>query len=107
MLKKFVQGKPGCTLIESFLESNLAYLQDLEKTCSEEEVARYRNCFTFVKMREVFLKEKFSSVQLRLAEPHYYELSLDQRAQFLKTEKEYLCKTMVMENTSYNAEYEG
>ena len=107
MLKKFVQGKPANTLVEAFLESHLGYLEDLEKKCSEKEIDRYRNCFTFIKMKELFQRDQFSSVQLRLAEPDYYDKGLEERAQFLKTSKEYLCKTMVMENTAYNAEYEG
>lgn len=107
MLKKFVQGKPSSTLIESFLEARKSYLEELDKNKDEKEVARYRNCFTFVKMRELLIKNDFTSVQLRLAEPDYYDMRLEERADFLKTSKEYLCKTMVMENTAYNAEYEG
>ena len=102
-----MQGKPASTLIEGFLERNTTYLEELEKTCDETQLGRYRNCFTLVKMRELFMRHNFFSVQLRLAEPDYYSSSLEERAVFLKTSREYLCKTMVMENTGYNAEYEG
>ena len=107
MLKKFIQGKPANSLIEGFLEKHKQYLEDLDKSSSDKEIARYRNCFTMVKMRELFIRGGFSSVQLKLSEPEYYEMSLNQRAQFLNTSQEYLCKTMIMENTSYNPEFEG
>lgn len=107
MLKKFVQGKSSNTLIEGFLEARISHLEELEKKCSEQDIARYRNCYTMVKMQELLVRHGFTSVQLRLAEPNYYDLKLEERAQFLKTGKEYLCKSMIMENTAYNPEFEG
>jgi prolyl-tRNA editing enzyme YbaK/EbsC (Cys-tRNA(Pro) deacylase) len=50
-----------------------------------------------------FRSLKLASIQLKRAEPNYYDLSLDQRREFLKAPSTYhLCKTLVMENTDYD-----
>ncbi len=103
-MNKFVQGRPGNTLVEAFVERHLSTLQKTEK---EEDVVRLRNCYTFVKMKELLLSKGYHSHHLKLSEPDYYDTPLEARAKFLESPVEYLCKTMVMENTAYNPEFEG
>jgi hypothetical protein len=104
-MKKFVQGKSENTAIEKYVEKHLSGLESA--VSDDKEVARIRNIFTFLKMKELFIREGFLSTNLVIAEPNYYSLSLAERGRFLQTPIESLCKTMVMENTAYNPEYAG
>lgn len=80
------------------------------KKASEElkiDERRLSNMLTLAKMKEYFLQKEYHSVQLRLAEPNYYNLTLEQRSQFLGSlTSDHLCKSMIMENTKYNEEYQ-
>lgn len=104
-MKKFVQGKEANTAIEKFIEQNLEGLE--ANNLGEKETARVRNIFTFLKMKELFIREGYLTAELRIAEADYYSMTLADRGRFLQTPVESLCKTMVMENTAYNAEYAG
>jgi prolyl-tRNA editing enzyme YbaK/EbsC (Cys-tRNA(Pro) deacylase) len=51
-----------------------------------------------------FRSHQLCSVQLKRANSNYYDLTLEQRRQFLHAPSTYhLCKTIIMENTAYEA----
>ena len=106
-MNRFVQGRPSNTLIEQFIERHLQSLVTLEATSSAAEVSRLRNYFTYAKMRELLLRHGYKSAYLKMAEPDYYDRTLEERSEILQSPIETLCKTMVMENTAYNPEFEG
>lgn len=106
-MKKFVQGKSCQTITEGFVERQLKKLEEFDKVQGEKDTSRLRNALTFIKMRELFAKHDYRTIQLRLAEADYYDMPLEKRGEFLKTPVETLCKTMVMENTAYASEYAG
>ena len=55
----------------------------------------------------MLVKKDYRSYLLKFAEADYYDMSLEARSIYLGAPVEYLCKSMVMENTAYNAEFEG
>lgn len=106
-MEKFVQGKPADTEIEKYIQANLAQLEEQTASFSEAKVNRIRNVFTFGKMKEIFLRNNFKSYDLRLVESDYYDKTLEERSKILRAPVNTLCKSMIMENTAYQPEYEG
>jgi len=54
-----------------------------------------------------FRKHKCRSVQIKRANPNYYELTLEERKRFLGAPSTYhLCKTIILENTNWNKEFQ-
>ena len=107
MISRFVQGRPSSTAVEQFVERNLPHLVKMEEAITQQEASRLRNVLTMGKMRELFIRHDYRSAFLKLADSDYYDKSLEDRARFLQSPVDNLCKTMIMENTSYNTEYEG
>jgi len=105
MLKTYLQGRPASTLVEAFVDRHLS---DLAKAgLDEKETARLRNGLTFLKMKELCLRAGLASAHLRLADSDYYDRELHERAVFLGSPVETLCKTMVMENTAFQTDLAG
>jgi hypothetical protein len=63
---------------------------------------------TLLKLRLYFEEHKLQSYTLKIVPCQYYQESLEWRAKTLNApSKEYLCKTIIMQNTAYDEKYKS
>lgn len=62
----------------------------------------------YLEKKYYFISNEYQSYELRAVESNYYEFELCQRKRILNAPHEsYLCKTIIMENKSFDPQYEG
>lgn len=105
-LSKLIQARyePSLTL-DAYTHRNLTHLQHLIST-SEITQHRLTEILSFLKLKEYFLLNNYRTFNLIITDPSFYKTTLTQRLPILGAPTIYhLCKTLVLENTSYNQEF--
>lgn len=101
-LKNSKKASPAIRKLVEIFNNNPEKMADDLKV----DQRKLSNMITLANMKEYFLQNDYQSIQFRLAEQNYYDLSLQQRSDFLGSlTPDHLCKSMIMENTKYNPEF--